>query len=66
MHTAHLEWVEWIINIRHCTNTEPHYDFIMRFFYTFARYDTRSVKEYEGPCCCPEEVSLTSITDRIR
>src|SRR4051812_20489910 len=29
-------------------------------------YDTRIFERYEGPRCCPEEVSLTSITEEIR
>lgn len=28
----------------------------------FAAYDNRAFKRYEGPCKCPEEVSLTTIT----
>ncbi len=31
------------------------------FSLIFAGYDTGTIKKYEGPCSCPEEVSLTSI-----
>ncbi|HSB94075.1 MAG TPA: hypothetical protein VLC28_13215, partial [Flavitalea sp.] len=30
--------------------------------YLRTRYDTRTIERYEGPCTCPEEVSLTSRT----
>jgi len=35
-------------------------------FTIFARYDTRTNQDYEGPGDRPEEVSLTLITDNIR
>jgi hypothetical protein len=34
------------------------------FALTFAAYDSRTIEGYEGPCECPEEVSLTSLTDK--
>jgi len=34
--------------------------------YICTRYDTRTIESYEGPCGCPEEVSLTSLTDKIK
>ena len=32
----------------------------------FAAYDTRTIKDYEGPRDGPGEVSLTSLTDVIK
>jgi hypothetical protein len=51
----------WISNFRFL-----YFPVISGSCYLRTRYDTRIFERYEGPSCCPEEVSLTSIPDAIR